>query len=408
MKLNIEDHPWLSDTRVRKLFAALPENSTRFVGGCVRNAIIGAPIGDIDMATQLEPDAVVSALHAADIKTVPTGLAHGTLTAVIDGEPFEITSLRKDVETDGRRAVVAFTQSWAEDAMRRDLTMNALYADASGQVYDPCGEGISDITARRFRFVGDAEARVREDYLRILRFFRFIAWYGEGSKIDATALKACRENRAGLKTLSPERVWAETKKLMGAPNPVRAARIMLTNEILERILPEASNVAGLDLFVKLEQNEALEVDPLRRLMALSARDEFAMAGLCKRLKLSNVEKARLLAWAGDRTPISPDMEERDMKIAIYAAGKQTVADRATLRAAGAEGKATEGWMNLARFAQNWEIPVFPLKGRDLKAAGVEDGLQMGKVLEALKALWVRSGFTADKERLLMALSLINR
>lgn len=408
MKLSIKEHSWLTDDKVTELMSALPEGSTRFVGGCVRNAILREPIGDIDLATQLEPGDVVAALKKAKIKTVPTGIAHGTITAVIDGEPFEITSLRKDVETDGRRSVVAFTKDWAEDAQRRDLTMNALYADASGQVFDPCGEGLDDITAKRFRFVGDADARVREDYLRILRFFRFIAWYGEGSKIDAAALKACRENRVGLKSLSAERVWSETKKLLRAPNPARAARIMLTNEILEKILPEASNVEGLELLKTLEMQEGLDADPLTRLMAMSARDEFAIAGLCKRLKVSKIEKARMLAWAGDRTPLSPDMEERDMKIAIYATGKQTVADRATLRAAGAEGKTVQGWLGLARFAKDWDIPVFPLKGRDLKSAGVEDGPQMGKVLEALKALWIRSGFTADKDRLLMALSLINR
>lgn len=407
MKLNPQTHDWLIDSNVSRLLGVLPKGSTRFVGGCVRNAILGAPIGDIDLATQLEPETLVAALKQAKIKTVPTGITHGTITAVVGGMPFEITTLRKDVETDGRHAVVAYTRDWAEDAYRRDLTMNALYADADGTVYDPCGQGIDDIKARRFRFVGDAEARVQEDYLRILRFFRFVAWYGEGAKIDAEALRACRENRAGLKTLSAERVWSEVKKLLTAPDPSRAVRIMLTNEILDTLLPEASNAEGLELLTGLEANAGLSTDPLLRLMAMAARDEFALAGLCKRLKLSNAEKTRLLAWAGDRTPLSPNMSDRDMKIAIYAAGKQTVIDRASLRAAGAEGIAVEGWMKLAEFAQNWEIPVFPLKGRDLKAAGIEDGPKMGKSLEALKALWVKSGFTADKERLLMALTLIS-
>ncbi len=400
--------PWLSDPKVLRLLAALPGGSARFVGGCVRDALWGESVGDIDIAVTLEPKDVVTALKADNIKTVPTGIDHGTVTAILDGTPFEITSLRKDVETDGRRAVVAFTQDWAEDAQRRDLTVNALYADQNGTIYDPCGQGLNDIAARRFRFVGDADMRVREDYLRILRLFRFIAWYGGTAKIDASALKACRENRQGLKTLSAERVWSETKKLLAAPDPVRAVRIMLTNEVLDKVLPEASNVDGLALLTALESRETIGVDPLLRLMAMSARDEFALAGLAKRLKLSKAEKLRLLAWAEDRTPISPDMDERARKIAAYTAGSQTLFDRAIIRAAGTEDALIAArWTALAQFAKSWTVPEFPLKGRDLKAAGVADGPRMGKTLEALKALWVRSGFEADKDRLLMALSLIN-
>lgn len=413
MKLDASKQTWLNAPNVSRIFAALPEGSTRFVGGCVRNAILGEPMSDFDLATQLEPEAVLAALKEAGIKTVPTGIEHGTVTAVIDGVPYEITSLRKDVETDGRRAVVAFTKDWAEDAQRRDLTMNALYADPDGAVHDPCGQGLEDIQARRFRFVGSADRRVREDYLRILRYFRFLAFYAptkkDGSKIDAEALKACRENRAGLKTLSAERVWSELKKTLSAPNPVRAVRIMLTNEILDKVLPEASNVEGLSLMIDLEMERKRDVDPLLRLMAMSARDELAMAGLAKRLKLSNSEKSRLLAWAGNSVFLAPDMDERARKIAVYEGGKQAVFDRAMIRAAGADDPVIAGrWVVLAEFARDWDIPVFPLKGRDLKAAGVEEGPHMGKVLEALKALWVKSGFEADKARLLMALTLINR
>lgn len=413
MKLDVSKQPWLNAPNVSRIFAALPKGSTRFVGGCVRNAILGEPMSDFDLATQLEPDAVVAALKEAGIKTVPTGIDHGTVTAVIDGLPYEITSLRKDVETDGRRAVVTFTTDWAEDAQRRDLTMNALYADPDGTVHDPCRQGLDDVQARRFRFVGNADMRVREDYLRILRYFRFLAFYApakkDGSKIDAEALKACRENRAGLKTLSSERVWIELKKTLSAPSPVRAVRIMLTNEILDKVLPEASNVEGLSLMVDLEGNRNFDVDPLLRLMAMSAREELAMAGLAKRLKLSNSEKSRLLAWAGDRVSLTPDMDDRTRKIAVYEGGKQAIFDRAMIRAAGADDPLIAGrWVALAEFAREWDIPVFPLKGRDLKAAGVEDGPRMGKILEALKALWVKSGFEADKARLLMALTLINR
>jgi len=408
MILDSKKHDWMSGDGVKAIFAALPKDSTRFVGGCVRNAIMGERIGDIDLATKLKPKEVQKHLKTAGIKTVPTGIDHGTLTAVFEGDPYEITSLRKDVETDGRRAVIAFTQDWAEDAVRRDFTVNALYADQNGQVFDPTGQGLQDIESRRFRFVGNSDARVREDYLRILRYFRFMAWYcGEG-KVDADALRACRENRDGLKSLSSERVWSEIKKILKAPNPVRAVRIMLTNEILNQVLPEASNVEGLELMVALEKRENLEIDPELRLMAMAARDEFALAGLSKRLKLSKAEKTRLIGWAGNRVPFSLDMEERTLKQSIYASGPQVAYDRLMVRAAGAEDVFLKArWSTKARFAKNWEIPVFPLQGKDLKKAGFSEGPDMGKALRALKELWVRSGFTADKQKLLTALALIS-
>ena len=212
--LNPQQFPWMRGDDIAAIFSALPEGSIRFVGGCVRNALMGFPVGDMDLATQLEPPAVMEALKAAKIKYVETGLSHGTLTAVIKGVPYEITSLRRDVETDGRRAVVSFTTDWAEDTQRRDLTVNALYADMTGQVFDPTGEGIDDLEAGRLRFVGDASERIKEDYLRLLRYFRFVAWYGGDSPLDKDALTAARDLQGGLKTLSAERVWSELKKLL--------------------------------------------------------------------------------------------------------------------------------------------------------------------------------------------------
>jgi len=407
--LNPKDHPWMSRKEVQQIFEALPEGSVRFVGGCVRNALLGEPVRDVDLACQLEPAEVQSTLKAAGVKTVPTGIEHGTVTAVVDGKPFEITSLRKDIETDGRRAVVSFTKSWAEDAQRRDFTINALYADAEGNIYDPTERGLVDIKTRMLHFVGDADARVQEDYLRILRFFRFLAWYGGKAKVDAEALKACRENRQGLKKISAERIWTEFKRLLEAPDPARALRIMLTNDILDMLFPEASNVEGLEKIIALENREGLSPDPLLRLMAMSARDEFAMAGLCKRLKTSKAERSRLLGWAGDRTSFDPSGEDRDKKIAIFHAGQNIAHDRFVIRAAGEENPGIASrWMGLRKFSQNWDIPEFPLKGRDLKVAGLKDGPEMGKKLAALKALWVRSGFTADKARLMQALALLNR
>ena len=407
MRLDPKNHDWMRDNAVLAVLDALPAGTTRFVGGCVRNGLLDEPVADIDLATQLEPAGVKSALEQAGIRSVPTGIEHGTITAVVESQPIEITTLRKDVETDGRRAVIAFTKDWAEDAIRRDFTINALYADPDGTLHDPSGQGLDDITARRFRFVGSADDRVKEDYLRILRYFRFLAWYTRDKSIDAEALKACRENRHGLKKLSTERVWSELKKLLSAPDPSRAVRIMQTNDILDVVLPEASNTEGLDLMIKFEKAHDLETDPLLRLMAMAGRDEMAMAGLSKRLKLSNSEKSRILSWAGDRTELRPDMDEKDRKRAVYSAGAQVVSDRATLRAVGSEDViVAERWFDVAKFAQNWEIPEFPIKGRDLKKAGVADGPQMGKILRSLEALWVKSGFEADEKKLLLALNLI--
>ena len=389
------------------LFAALPGDSLRFVGGCVRNALWGEAVSDIDLACQLEPSGVVAALKAANIRYVPTGIDHGTVTAVIAGQSFEITSLRKDVETDGRRATVAYTDDWSEDAQRRDLTINALYADQDGRVYDPTNLGLTDIQTRKFRFVGDAGTRVKEDYLRILRFFRFLAQYGGQEKVDAASLKACREHRAGMKQLSAERVWMELKKLLSAHDPVRACRIMLTNEILETLLREASNVDGLAAIVRLEAGQSLKPDPLLRLMAMSAREPLQIALLAKRLKMSKAETTRLRRWADDDAQLSTDMPERDRLAAIYRSGKQVILDRTRLRAAGEQDVIQSArWIALADLAQEWQAPTLPVTGKDLTVAGVPQGPAMGKALKALEALWIRSGFKTEKPQLLAALKFM--
>ena len=381
------------------------------VGGAVRNALLKEPVADIDLATTLEPEAVVEALASSDIKHVPTGLAHGTVTAVIDGKPYEITSLRRDVETDGRRATVAYTTDWAEDAARRDFTMNALYVDANGELYDPTGRGVSDAEARRLRFVGDADTRVREDYLRSLRFFRFMARYSGDAPVDADALRAIRENASGITKLSAERVWAELKRILSARDPVRAVRTMQQQGILTKLVPDADNVEGLERYVALERREALPIDPMRRLMAMGARLPLPMLTLSRRLKMSNAEKSRLQAWADSSVdidhlvnPITPD---RERLAAIYRDGKNVIIDRALLRAAGERDALKSGYfMVLVDLAMGWTQPTFPLSGKDLKAAGFAPGESMGKLLKALEALWIKSGFTAEKPQLLAAAKMM--
>ena len=407
MKLDVDSHEWLSAKPVLRVFAALPKGQARFVGGCVRNALMGAPVSDYDIATTLQPKEVSAALKAAKIAVHETGIDHGTLTAVADNAVFEITTLRKDVSTDGRRATVEFTKDWDADAQRRDFTMNALYCDLEGVIYDPTGQGLSDIKTKTIRFVGTATERIEEDYLRILRYFRFHAWYTADAAMNKEALSACRAYKAGLKTLSAERVWSEFKKLLSAPMPHRTVNVMLINGVLETLLPEASNSEGLQLLCALEEKAGLEPDPYLRLMALAARDEFAMAGLVRRLKMSGKEKTRLLSWAGDRAALAPGLDDKDLKIEIYKAGRQTAMDRAILRAAGAKDPILRNeWLNIYKTAQDWQWPEFPLTGKDLIAAGIPAGPKMGKSLAALKALWIRSGFTATKPKLLMALALI--
>lgn len=407
MRLEAKKHKWLVSKPTQRLFAALPKESARFVGGCVRNALLGEIVADYDIATTLEPKNVAQCLKAADIAVHETGIAHGTLTAVVDGTVFEVTTLRRDVSTDGRRATVEFTEDWAEDARRRDFTINALYADLSGKIYDPTGQGLADIETRKIRFVGNAETRIEEDYLRILRFFRFNAWYAHDKAMDSAGLTACRELKAGLKTLSSERVWSELKKLLSAPTPFRTINVMSVNGILETLLPEASNSEGLQLLCALEENKTLSPDPYLRLMAMSARDELSMARLCKRLKMSNKEKTRLKYWAGDQTNLQPGLPDKDTKIAIYTAGKAVAMDRAIIRSAGANDPIeAAAWWTLYETAKDWQWPEFPVTGKDLIALGMGRGEKLGKALTALKALWVRSGFTVEKPQLLVAAKML--
>jgi len=407
VKLDADKNPWLGTKPTRKLFAALPAGSARFVGGCVRNALLGEPVADLDIATTLEPAEVAKRLKPAGFAVHETGIAHGTLTVVCAGTVFEITTLRRDVSTDGRRATVAFTKDWNEDAHRRDFTMNALYADVDGQIYDPIGQGLDDIKTRKIRFVGDAETRIEEDFLRILRFFRFNAWYAHDQALDKDGLAACRDLQAGLKTLSAERVWAELKKLLSAPYPFRTVQVMLVGGILETLLPEASNAEGLQYLCELEAKKGLEPDPYLRLMAMSARDELAMARLCKRLKMSNKEKIRLMHWAGDQTKLTPDMPEKDTEIAFYTAGRQVALDRAVLRAAGA-GDGMSAWWHVYNKAKIWQRPSFPVTGKDLIELGIPHGPALGKAMRALEALWIRSGFSVQKPQLLTAAKMLFR
>ncbi|WP_292200639.1 CCA tRNA nucleotidyltransferase, partial [Mesorhizobium sp.] len=327
---------WLGEKHLQKLLAALKEGGeeARVAGGAVRNALIGQPVADIDIATTTVPEDTIRRAQAAGFKTVPTGIEHGTVTAIAGGKAYEVTTLRADIETDGRRAKVIFGRDWKADAARRDFTINALYAEADGAIVDLVG-GVADIEARRLRFIGDPEARIREDYLRILRFFRFFAWYGDG-RPDAEGLKACARLKDGLGRLSAERVWSELKKLLSAPDPSRALLWMRQAGVLTAVLPE-SEKWGIDAIhglVRTEKGLGWDADPLLRLEAVVPPDAARMKTLAERLRFSTDEGERLRHWA-QTVPPEPKTTETELSKRLYFGDRQGFVDRLRLALAAA-------------------------------------------------------------------------
>ena len=386
--------------RTRAVIAALEtaggEDCARFVGGCVRNTLTGHPVADIDIATVLEPPAVIAALNAAGLKAVPTGVEHGTVTAVSGGKPYEITTLRRDVETDGRRAVVAFTHNWAEDAQRRDFRLNALYADVRGGVFDPTGEGVADARAGRIVFVGDAKTRILEDGLRILRFFRFQAYYGRGDP-DPVALAACESLRERLTALSAERVSIELLKLLGADDPRPAVRLMAATGVLPLVLPLAQGVGRFEGLVTIETEQLFTCDALLRLAALLPDDPEAGARTAQALRLSNSHRDRLVAALGHEPRIVSWLSPRETRRAVYRLGSATFCDRAMLAWAGSPRPAAGvQWRALLPMAQTWPKPALPLTGDEIVAAGVPRGPLVGQVLREVEDWWIDHDFIDDK------------
>jgi poly(A) polymerase len=397
----LPEQDWMSAPATRAVMAALQAaggpQAARFVGGCVRDSLLGRPIGDVDIATPLTPDQTMAALAAAGVKVVPTGVEHGAVTAVALGQPFEVTTLRRDVETDGRRAVVAFSTDWAEDARRRDFRLNALYMDEAGTLYDPVGHGIEDARAGRVVFVGDPDTRIREDYLRILRFFRFGAWFGRGPA-DAAGLEACRRHVDGLGRLSAERISKELLKLLAAEDPCPALAAMADVGALTAILPETGSLALIEALVEIDRAEAMSADPELRLAALLPRDPSAAAAAAERLRLSGAQRARLIAAASIDPAIVADMAPVLVRRRLYESGPGPFGDRARLAWAAAGG-AAGSWLALLRAAEAWRRPRFPLSGEDAAAAGLRPGPEMGQALRAAETWWVEQDFRPDRAAL---------
>jgi len=396
MRIDPSKQSWMTAPETRKLMAALSEG--RFVGGAVRNALSGWPVGDIDIAVPMPPDETLRRLEIAAIKAVPTGFEHGTVTAIVNGHPFEVTSLRRDVETDGRHAVVDFTDDWEADAARRDFTMNALYASGDGEIFDYHG-GLEDLIAGRVRFVGDAGQRIGEDYLRILRLFRFHAWYGKGD-MDPEALRAAADAKAGLAQLSGERIAKEMLRLLECQNPVPTLRMMAASGVLSELLPYALQLSRLEHLVLIEAENQLAPDPLLRLAALLPDDGAVANALSERLKLSGAERARLEGLTGSLEKIPAYLSAADVRRLLYRMGARRFRDRVLLSwAGGPRGASQMQWRMLLSIADSWERPRFPITGRDAMAAGVPEGPDVGRILEALEAWWLAEDFIPDETQL---------
>lgn len=366
------DADWIRRPDIVRLVEALGHENARFVGGAVRDTLLGLGVKDIDMATILVPEAVIARLDEAGIRNLPTGLDHGTVTAVLPGGPVEITTLRHDVSTDGRRATVAFANDWQEDAARRDFTINALYADPlTGEVFDYFG-GLTDLAERKVRFIGDARQRIREDHLRILRYFRFQGRFGT-QPADEEAEQACSELAATLKGLSRERVGTEMMNLLGLPNPAPTVRRMAELGVLPVVLPEADPPA-LEALMATEKRREIAPDAIRRLAALLPAQPPLAEQVASRFRLSGPQKKRL-ATAAARAG-----EPGDPRALAYRLGLDSALDR--LLIADADTSSLAGW----------EIPRFPLKGGEIVARGVSAGPEVARILRLVEDLWIAEGF----------------
>lgn len=392
----------MTQSETRGIMRALQADGApaRFVGGCVRDTLLGRPVKDIDIATAETPDRVVALIEKAGFRAVPTGIAHGTVTAVVNGAPFEITTLRHDVETDGRRARVAFTDDWVADAARRDFTFNAIFCDEDGTLYDPTG-GLADLEAGRVRFVGTALERLREDVLRLMRFFRLYAYYGT-TLPDADALEACRTMAPEIANLSVERVWGELRRLLQAPDPVPVLDLMEEWSILAHVLPEAESRDRLARLVDFERHAGTPADDVRRLAAVVKTDDAGVAALAVRLRLSNAEAKRLVALAAPSQPPSVDLGERQNRVVLYRLGADIFLDLVLLGWAGDTPDADAGrvrvdaWRALITLPERAPVPAFPLSGKDVVGLGVPAGIRVGELLEAVEQWWIGQDFAPNR------------
>ncbi len=399
--------PWMETGGMKRVLAAITADGkeARFVGGCVRDALLDRPVTDVDIATPETPDRVMALLDAAGIKALPTGIEHGTVTAVIGGETCQITTLRRDVSTDGRRAAVAFTEDWRADAERRDFTFNTLSATPGGVVHDYFN-GRRDLNDRMIRFVGDAGERIEEDRLRVLRFFRFIGTLDMriARKGD---LEACIRAAPRLTELSRERIRDEMMKILSSEMHSDVIRMMRNHGILEHILPEIGEPAALDRLKWLETGGAgfgsVRPDPIRRLACVLDTDDEGVRSVCRNLVLTNKEKRRLGALRHPGWRADPEISEAEFERVLQRLGPETALDliligwaRSLAETPGPPGGHAGKWKALIARTESWEAKIFPLNGHDVMALGIEEGPDVSRHLDAVEAWWEEGGFTAGR------------
>jgi poly(A) polymerase len=391
--------PWLGEGSVAKLLALLNRDGedARVVGGAVRNDLLGIAANEIDIATTALPEEVTRRVEAAGGKAVPTGIEHGTVTAILDNHPIEVTTLRQDVETFGRKARVVFGRDWKADAQRRDFTINALSAGPDRVVHDYVG-GLADIGQRRVRFIGEPARRIEEDYLRILRFFRFHAHFGVGAP-DADGVRACVRGRSGLEMLSRERVRMEVLKLLSVAHATPTLAVMAESGLLGTVLGGVAQLASFENMAKREAALDLKADALRRLGALGVWVEEDAERLGARLRLSNAESERLLALEG-WWRIGHALDAKAARALLYQLGAQSFLDRVLVAWSRSEaGAADAAWQEFATLPARWPVPLFPLKAADFMSLGLVAGPSLGAALRAAEAAWIAADFPADRATL---------
>ncbi len=388
-----------TDDHILKIFDIVRNHggTVRFVGGAVRDVLSGKTGFDLDLSTDLSPDELAEACEDAGVRTVPIGLKYGTLGVLINDTLLEITSLRKDIKTDGRHAEVEFTDNWEEDAMRRDLTINAIYADERGNVFDYYN-GIHDLEKGIVRFIGKPEQRIKEDYLRILRFFRFHSLFAK-TPMDKKALKACIDNRDGLKNVSIERIRDEFIKILLTPNAADVIKVMLDNEILGNWLGKSEYTDNLDFLSKLEKSSNILPNAMRRLFVLYFPNKNLAENIAMRLHLTKRQKEMLVAWSNNKIGIENIVEPALRRKVIYAYGKEFCFDKLIIEAA-KQMVVPEHLNDIKDMIFNEIVPIFPVSGRDVIKAGKSENSQIGVVLERLKKDWIDSDFSLSREELL--------
>lgn len=388
----IDVNQLVTDKKIFKLFRTVENHGgvLRFVGGAVRDTLAGIKNFDIDLATDLSPEELVEACEESGLKTVPIGIKFGTVGVVLNNQTLEVTSLRKDIKTDGRHAVVEFTSDWESDASRRDLTINAIYADEKGSVFDYYN-GIDDLENGVVRFIGNAGQRIKEDYLRILRFFRFYSIFGKG-EIDAKALKACVENKDGIKTLSIERIRDELGKILMTSNAVKTLQIMFDNEILIHFLPDSPNLDKLQFLIDLVNKHKIKQEVLRRLFILYTPDEKLAENLACRLKLSRKDKELFVSWSIYNPSLEEFMTEKGLRKLLYLYGRDFCFNKFLIISA-LNKTEPENFAEIIERINTLEIPVFQVTGKNIIDAGIMNNHRISDVLRQLENAWIDSDFT---------------